>query len=285
VNTIEARAPNHELRDVIGPSALGGGWRRFFDLLWLIAVNKFKVTYVGAVLGYVWTLLRPLVLFGVLLFVFTQIFQLGGKVNDYPILLLFDVMLFTFFQEATQKALTSLVEEEGVVRKMQFPRLAIPFASVLSVLFTLGVNLLAVFVFILAYGAGPYWTWLLLPVLLLAMLVLTCAVSAILSALYVRFRDMQVIWSVLAQALFYATPVLYTMGQVPEKFHWLVLLNPLTPIFLQARNWIIDPSAPGAIDAAGGVAQLLPAAALFVGICVASVWVFHREAPRMAEEL
>jgi ABC-2 type transport system permease protein len=281
--SVEAAAT--QLREVPGPSALGGGWRRFFDLLWLIAVNKFKVTYVGAVLGYVWTLLRPLMLFGVLLFVFTQIFKLGGKVNDYPIMLLFGVMLFNFFQEATQKALTSLVEEEGVVRKMQFPRLAIPLASVLTVLFTLAVNMIAVFVFILAYGAGPYWSWLLLPVLLLWLLTFTCAMAAILSALYVRYRDMSIIWAVVSQALFYATPVLYTLDIVPQRFHWVILLNPLTPIFLQARNWIIDPSAPGAVAAAGGALKLLPAAAIFVAICVLAVWVFKREAPRMAEEL
>jgi len=278
-------AATTELRPVAGPSALGGGWRRFFDLLWLIAVNKFKVTYVGAVLGYVWTLIRPLMLFGVLLFVFTQIFKFGGHVKDYPVMLLFDVMMFTFFVEATQKALTSVVDEEGVVRKMQFPRLAIPLAWVLTSLFTLGVNMIAVFIFILAYGTGPYWTWLLLPALFLPLLILTTAVSAILSALYVRFRDVQIIWSVVAQTLFYATPVLYTLDAVPHQFQWLILLNPLTPIFLAAREWIIDPSAPGAIDAAGGVMKLLPAVAMFVGICVLSVWVFNREAPRMAEEL
>ncbi len=274
-----------QLQEVPGPSAVGGGWRRFFDLLWLIAVNKFKVTYVGAVLGYVWTLIRPLMLFGVLLFVFTQIFKFGGHVHNYPLVLLFDVMLFNFFVEATQKALTSLVDEEGVVRKMQFPRLAIPMAWVLTSLFTLAVNLIAVFIFILAYGAGPYWSWLLLPVLFLWLLIFTCAMAAILSALYVRYRDMSIIWSVVAQALFYATPVLYTLEIVPEQFRWVVLLNPLTPIFLQARNWIIDPSAPGAVDAAGGVPELLPAIAIFIGVCVLSVWVFHREAPRMAEEL
>jgi len=274
-----------QLRKVPGPSALGGGWRRFFDLLWLIAVNNFKVTYVGAVLGYVWTLIRPLMLFGVLLFVFTQIFKFGGHVKDYPVMLLFDVMLFTFFVEATQKALTSVVDEEGVVRKMQFPRLAIPLAWVLTSLFTLGVNMIAVFIFILAYGAGPYWTWLLLPALFLPLLILTTAVSAILSALYVRFRDVQIIWAVAAQTLLYATPVLYTLQMVPHQFRWLILLNPLTPIFLAAREWIIDPSAPGAIDAAGGVMKLLPAVAMFVAICVLSVWVFNREAPRMAEEL
>jgi ABC-2 type transport system permease protein len=274
-----------QLREVPGPSALGGGWRRFWDLLWLIAVNKLKVTYLGTVLGYLWSLMRPLLLFGVLLFVFTQIIRFGGRIDHYPVFLLFNIMLFSFFQEATQNALASVVEEEGVVRKMQFPRLAIPLASVLAAVFNLGVSLLAVFVFFLAYGVGPYWTWLLLPVLFLPLLVITSAVASILSALYVRFRDVQIIWSVGAQALFYATPVLYTLGIVPEQFHWIILLNPLTPIFLAAREWIVDPSAPGAIDAAGGISHLLPAVAMFVFVCVLAVWVFNREAPRMAEEL
>jgi ABC-2 type transport system permease protein len=277
--------PAVQLQEVPGPSALGGGWRRFYDLVVLIAVNKFKVTYVGAVLGYVWTLIRPLMLFGVLLFVFTKIIPIGGEIKNYPILLLFDVMLFNFFVEASSKSLTSLVDEEGVVRKMQFPRLAIPLAWVLTTLFTLAVNLVVVFIFILAYGAGPYWTWLLLPVLFLPLLVLTTAVSALLSALYVRFRDVQIIWSVVAQTLFYATPVLYTLDSVPHQFRWIILLNPLTPIFLAAREWIIDPSAPGAVDAAGGLPRLLAAVAVFIVVCAISVWVFAREAPRMAEEL
>jgi ABC-2 type transport system permease protein len=274
-----------ELREVPGPSALGGGWRRFFDLLWLIAVNKFKVTYVGAALGYVWTLIRPLMLFAVLLFVFTQIFKISGGVTHYPVLLLFGVMLFSFFQEATTKAVTSFVAEEGIVRKMQFPRLAIPMAWVLTSLFTLAINLGVVFVFILAYGVGPYWTWLLLPALLLPLLILTTAVSALLSALYVRFRDVNIIWSVAVQTLFYATPVLYVLDQLDQQYRWIILLNPLTPIFLAAREWIIDPSAPGPVDSAGGVAHLVGSLVVFVAVCVISIWVFAREAPRMAEEL
>ena len=274
-----------ELRKVPGPSALGGGWRRFFDLLWLIAVNKFKVTYVGAALGYVWTLISPLMLFAVLLFVFTQIFKISGGVTHYPVLLLFGVMLFSFFQEATTKAVTSFVAEEGIVRKMQFPRLAIPMAWVLTSLFTLVINLGVVFVFILAYGVGPYWTWLLLPALLLPLLVLTTAVSALLSALYVRYRDVNIIWSVAVQALFYATPVLYVLDQLDQQYRWIILLNPLTPIFLAAREWIIDPAAPGPVDSAGGVAHLVGSLIVFVAVCVVSIWVFAREAPKMAEEL
>jgi ABC-2 type transport system permease protein len=279
---VEAATP--QLREVPGPSALAGGTRRFFALMWLIAVNKFKVTYLGTVLGYVWSLMRPLLLFSVLLFVFTQIIKFP-TIDHYPIFLLFNVMLFTFFQEGTQKALTSVVEEEGVVRKMQFPRLAIPLASVLAAVFNLGVSMVAVLVFFLAYGVGPYWTWLLLPALLVPLLAITSAFAAILSALYVRFRDVGIIWSVGAQALFYATPVLYTLDIVPERFQWIILLNPLTPIFLAGREWIVDPDAPGAIDAAGGVPELLPAVAMFFVICALAVWVFHREAPRMAEEL
>ena len=114
-------------------------------------------------LGYLWSLLRPLMLFGVLLFVFTQIFRIGTDVPNYPVLLLFNIVLFGFFQEATTTAVTSVVAQEGIVRKTQFPRLVIPLAIVLTALFNLGLNLVVVFIFILAYGVDPMWTWLLLP--------------------------------------------------------------------------------------------------------------------------
>ena len=157
-----------------GPSALGGGRRRFFDLLWLISVTEFKRVYFGTVLGYLWSLIRPLMLFGVLLFVFTQVFKVGSdEVEHYPVLLLLDIVLFTFFQEATTNAVTSVVAQEGIVRKTQFPRLVIPLSTVLTGAFNLGLNLVVVFVFILAFGVDPTWTWLLFPVALAALFVLT----------------------------------------------------------------------------------------------------------------
>lgn len=282
---MSASVPHLELREVRGPSALGGGLRRFWDLTWLIAVNYFRVTYLGTALGYIWTLIRPLFLFGVLLFVFTQIIRIGDQVDNYPVVLLFGIMLFTFFQESTQNAVPAVVQEESVVRKTQFPRLAIPLASVLSGVFNLGLNLVVVFAFILIYGVGPYWTWLLLPLLLLPLIVLTSALASMLSALYVRFRDISIIWTVSAQTLFYATPVLYTIDIVPSRFRWLILLNPLTPIFLQAQKWIINPSGQGAAAAAGAGWKLLPPLTIFIAVCLLSIWVFNREAPRMAEEL
>jgi ABC-2 type transport system permease protein len=274
-----------DLREVRGPSAVGGGWRRFWDLLYLMSVTEFKRTYFGTVLGYVWSLLRPLLLFAVLLFVFTQVIRIGSDVTNYPVLLLFNVVVFGFFQEGTTLSVNSVVAQEGIVRKTQFPRLVIPMSIVLTALFNFAANLIVVVIFLLAYGVDPQWTWLLFPFVLAAMIVITGAVSMLLSALYVRYRDVAIIWSVAVTALFYATPVLYPFELVPDRFRELVALNPLTPLFIQLRRWIIDPNAPGAAAAVGGWTDLIAPAVIFVAICALAVWVFNREAPRVAEEL
>jgi ABC-2 type transport system permease protein len=277
-----------EMREVAGPSPLGGGWRRFFSLLWLMAATEFKRTYFGTVLGYLWSLVRPLILFAVLLFVFTKIFRIGHNLPYYPVLLLLGIVLYTFFQEATTSAVTSVVTQEGVVRKTQFPRLVIPISVVLTASFNLLLNLIVVFVFILAWGVDPAWTWLLFPIPLLLLFALAAGLAMMLSALYVRFRDVAIIWAVVAQTLFYATPILYPLGKKglndPSIEH-LLMINPLAVIFEQVRVWIIEPSAPTASEAAGGPLPLIAAGAIFVAICALGAWVFARRSPGIAEEL
>jgi ABC-2 type transport system permease protein len=275
-----------ELQEVRGPSALGGGRRRFFDLLWLMAVTEFKRTYFGTVLGYLWSLVRPLLLFGVLLFVFTKVFKVGSSLPNYPVLLLLGIVLYTFFQEATTAAVTSVMAQEGVVRKTQFPRLVIPLATVLTGAFNLGLNLVIVFVFILAWGVDPTWTWLLFPFAVALLLIFAAAVSLALSVLYVRFRDVAIIWVVVAQVLFYMTPVLYPIEYLNNPtYERLLMVNPLAPIFEQVRVWVIEPSAPTAVEAADGWLGLIPAALIFLGVCAFGAWIFNRDAPRIAEEL
>jgi ABC-2 type transport system permease protein len=274
-----------ELQEVRGPSALGGGAHRFFELLWLISVTEFKKTFFGTVLGYVWSLMRPLLLFGVLLVVFTKIIKLGSSTPHYPVLLLFNIVLFGFFQEATGGAVGSVLGQEGIVRKTQFPRLVIPLAVVLTTLFTLGLNMVVVVVFLLAFGVEPMWTWLLFPMLLVPLVVFVSALAMLLSALHVRFRDVAIIWTVLATALNYATPVIYPLEFVPEGLRHALMVNPLTPIFQQAHIWIISSEAESVRAAAGGWLPLLAAAVVYVGVCVLGVWVFNRDAPRIAEQL
>jgi ABC-2 type transport system permease protein len=201
------------------------------------------------------------------------------------VLLLFNVVLFGFFSEATSNAVTSVVGQEGIVRKTQFPRLVIPLSVVLTSLFNLGVNFLVVIVFILASGIEPQWSWFLFPIAVVAVFVLATTMAMGMSSLYVRFRDTAIIWGVIATALFYATPVLYPIEFVPDEYRKFILVNPLTPIFEQARHWVIDPSAPGAVEASGGGLRLLIPVAIYVVICVLGVWIFRREAPRIAEEL
>lgn len=280
-------ASNVALRPVNGPGALGGGWRRFFDLLYLMAVSDFRKAYFETVLGYAWSLLRPLLLFGVLLIVFTKIFRVGsGDVEHYEVFLLLNIVLFSFFQEATTIATNSVVAQEGIVRKTQFPRLVIPMSIVLTSLFNLGMNLIAVFVFALAFGVYPMITWLLFPLILVALVILTSAVSTFLAALYVRRRDVAIIWSVTATALFYGSAVLYPVSIVAEgTLRDALFVNPLVPLFVQTNKWIIDADAAGAATAAGGWEYLIAPAVIFVGTCVAAVWFFNREAPRVAEEL
>jgi ABC-2 type transport system permease protein len=280
-------AKHPPLREVRGPGALGGGSRRFFDLLWLTSVTEFRRVYFGTVLGYLWSLIRPLMLFGVLLFVFTQVFKVGSEhVEHYAVLLLLGIVIYTFFQEATTNSVTAVVTQEGIVRKTQFPRLVIPISTVVTGLLNLGVNLVIVVVFLFAFGVDPTWTWLLFPVAAAFLFVLAAAVSMALSVLYVRFRDVAIIWTVVAQVLFYGTPILYPVDFKGETFERLMMINPLAVIIEQVRVWVLaEPMAPSAVEAANGWVGLLPAAAIFLGICAFGVWIFNREAPRVAENL
>ena len=275
-----------ELREVPGPSPLGGGWRRSAELLLLISATEFRKTYLGTALGYLWSLARPLLLFAVLLTVFTKVIRVGG-VPHYAVLLLLNIVLYGFFQEVTITAVGCVVGQEAVVRKTQFPRLVIPLSVVLTGVFNLIPNLVMVFVFILAFGVAPMWTWLLLGLVLLLLAGITTAVALIVSSLYPRFRDVAIIWTVLSTALFYATPILYPVGNLQHHgtLRRILELNPLAPIFELARKWMIQPDAPGPAAAAGGVLALLAPIAIYLLVCVLGIWIFRREAPHIAEAL
>jgi ABC-2 type transport system permease protein len=273
-------------KEIRGPSAFGGEWRRFVSLTWMIAATEFRLSYFGSVLGYLWSLMRPLMLFGVLYVVFSQIIKFGGGIHNYPVLLLMNIVLFTFFIDATQASVTSVMTYENLVRKMQFPRMVIPLSTVLTASFNLAVNLIAVFVFFLANGVEPRWTWLLLPVILLPLIALAAGVAMVLSSLYPRFRDVAPIWSVLSTLLFYGSPVLYVVDVLHDKtFERLLLCNPIGSLLEQARYWLVDPTARTAVEAIGGAAWFAIPVALIVGVFALGLWVFNREAPRIAERL
>lgn len=273
-------------RPISGPSAIGEDWRRMLYLAVALSVTDFKLRFFGSFLGYFWQLIRPLLLFGVLYLVFTEFIRIGEGVPFYPVVLLSNIILYTFFAEGTG-AVTSAVERENLIRKVQFPLLAIPLSAVMLAAFNLGLNGLAVLVFALVSGVTPHWGWLEVPFLMAALGILVLGLAMLLSALFVRFRDVKPIWEVTLQLVFYGTPILYAIEtiSVPSWVKELIMLNPLAAILQQFRHAAIDPTAPTAAQAAGSWELLLIPAGIIVFCFVLGLWVFKREAPRLAEDL
>jgi len=278
---------------VHGPSALSGDLRRFWSLTFTLARTEFKLRFFGSVLGYLWTLVRPLLLFGVIWVFFTKV----GHVNNstlpgsryYGAQLLGSIVLFTFFAEATTSAVRSMVDRENLLRKIHFPRLVIPASVVLLATFNLGLNLIVVMIFALGSGVHPMLSWLELPLIIGALIVLAAGVAMLLSALFVHFRDIQPIWEVVSQILFYASPVIISIDTIREKLsttlQHIYMLNPLAVIFQQFRHAIITHSTISAGQALGSWAALLEPAAIVTGIFVIGFAVFDRSAARIAENL
>jgi ABC-2 type transport system permease protein len=274
------------LREIRGPAALGGDARRFWRLLWYLAKTDFKLRYQGSVFGYLWSLASPLMLFAVLYLVFTEVIRFGDDVQSYAAVILLNIMLFTFFSEASSRSLVSIVQREPIVRKMEFPRLVIPLSIVLASTFTLGLDLLVVIGFLLFIADVPVTeTWLLLPVLIVWIYLFTVGASLLLATLYVRFRDTGQIWTVLSRIMFYGSPVLFPIELFPGSWKAVLLINPLAPLFAQSRVWIVDPGAPTYTEVMGGAVYWLYPTMVLVAVLALGVWLFDREAPRVAEQL
>ncbi len=274
------------LRPIRGPSALGGSPQRFWTLTWTLAVLEFRLKFFGSVLGYFWQLMRPLLMFGVLYVVFTELVRLGGGVNNYPVVLLMGIIIFTFYAESTGTSVTSVPDHETLVRKVHFPRLVIPLSVVLTTYLNFILNFVAVIVFVLASGIEPRWSWLEIVPLILGLGVLSAGIGTMLSALFVRYRDVSPIWEVALQVSFYGAPILYPIEKIPnESLQHLIMCNPLAVIVEQARHAIVDPTAPSAAQAIGGAVYLLIPFGITLAVCVLGYVIFDRSAPHIAEEL
>jgi ABC-2 type transport system permease protein len=280
-------------RPIRGPRALTNDWSRFWHLTYNIARNEFKLRFFGSALGYLWQLMRPLLLFGVLYVFFTKVAHVNNSntpgQQHYGAQLLGSIVLFTFFAEATAGAVRSVVDRENLVRKIQFPRMVIPLSVVLLATFNLALNLVVVLGFALAEGVQPMLSWLELPLIVLMLMAFSTGIAMLLSALFVSLRDIQPIWDVVSQILFYCSPVIISVETVkekvsPELLH-LYMLNPLAVVFQQFRHAMITHATPSAGEALGSWSALLGPIAIVVGFLVLGFWVFNRSAPLVAENL
>jgi ABC-2 type transport system permease protein len=284
-------------RPIRGPEALTSDWSRLWHLTFNIARLQWKLRFFGSALGYFWQLARPLMMFAVLWVFFTKIGHIGsgpdsrpGQPNQfYGAQLLGSIVLFTFFAEATGNAVKSVVDNEALVRKIQFPRLVIPVSLVLLALFNLGLNLLVVFIFTLAAGVHPMLSWLELPLIVALLAVFAAGLAMLLSSLYVYFRDISPIWEVVSQVLFYASPVIIPITTVQAKLGsglmHIYMLSPIAAALQQFRHAVITHATPSAAELLGGSLAPLGPIALALATFALGFVVFNRTAPYVAENL
>ncbi|MEA2375185.1 MAG: type transport system ATP-binding protein, partial [Thermoleophilaceae bacterium] len=282
-----ARRSRRRRRDRIRPPrpAPAAEVRRTLAVARALAVAQFKLRYLDSALSYLWSVMRPLAYFAVLYLFVTRVAGLDHGVAHYPAYLFTAVMLWTYFEQTASAAVQSLVDNEPLLRTVPLPRVSIPISVLIGAFFDLCANLLAVLAVLLLSGVDPRAGWLELPLLVLLLSILAGGAALFLSALYVRFRDVNQIWIVISQALFFGTPIFYVVGKFGAGTAHTVMANPLAAIFTEMRHALIDPGAPSAAAAIGGAPRLLIPLAVTAAVVALGAWVFRRESPWVAENL
>jgi ABC-2 type transport system permease protein len=247
--------------------------------------TDFKLRYQGSVLGYLWSLLRPVFLFTVLYVVFTRVVKVGGDIPHYPAYLLLGIVLWTYFVEATTNGMNSIVSRGDLIRKVSIPKYIIVGSTNASALVNFMINMLVVFGFMIISKVPLQQTILLVPIFVLELMVFSLAISFLLASFYVKFRDISHIWEVILQVLFYATPIIYALSFPPLRLAKLMSLSPLTQIFQDIRSYMITPDTLTTREVFGSWVGLLIPVAIVVVTAIASMLYFIKTSKNFAEEL
>jgi ABC-2 type transport system permease protein len=249
------------------------------------AAAEFKLKYSGSALGYVWSVAKPLGLFTMLYIVFGRFMRLGNFPH-YPLYLLIGIVFWTYFADATLLSMYSLVSRGALISKLAFPRVIVPLSVSATTALTLGVNLIAVAVFVAANRVIPRLEWLALIPLILELFIVTLGVGLFLSALYVRLRDVSQVWELVLQLMFYASPIIYPVGFLPSWWKPIAFLSPFVQIIQDARA-VVLPHTPveTAADVYGTAWGYAIPLGVGLAITVGGYLFFRREAPYAAERL
>lgn len=249
---------------------------RFRYFLRNMVVRDLKVRYKGSALGFLWSLMNPLLMMLVLSLVFSVAFKIS--MPHYPIFLLCGLLPWNFFAVSVSNATGSVVGQAGLLKKVAFPREILPLASILANLVHFGIGLLILFIFLIAFKIPLGLPVVTLPLVIFLQVVFVLGFSLILSSLNVFYRDVQQILEVLLLIWFYLTPVFYSLSMIPGRFHRLYLLNPMASLVTMYRALLFENRWPSANVILAGVA--ISALAFLMGN-----FVFRKYTFRFAEEL
>ena len=210
-------------------------------LLRELVVTDFKLRYQGSVLGYAWSLLKPLFLFAIMYVVFGLLVKLG-TIEHYAVYLLLGIVLWTFFSEVTNQGMESIIARGDLLRKINFPKYIIVFSTSISALINLGLNLIIVAVLMVVNGVQLEPSSWMVILYIIEIYIFALGLAFLLSALNVKYRDTGHIWEILMQAAFYATPIIYPLAIVVEKSQLaaqILLMNPVAQAIQGARHVLI----------------------------------------------
>lgn len=262
--------------------------RRNRILLRELVVTDFKLRYQGSVLGYLWSLLKPLMLFAVLYVVFVHFLRFGSDVPHFPVYLLLGVVMWTFFGEATSQGMQVIVERGDLIRKINFPKYIMVVSGTISALINLSLNLLVVFIFVLVNGVDLKWTALLIPLYITELYVFALSIAFFLAGLYVRYRDIGHLWEVFLQAAFYATPILYPLTLVigqSELAARLLMINPVAQVIQDARYSLITHETITASSLSESILYLMTPFIIVILSIVLASWYFKKNQGYFAENV
>lgn len=258
-------------------------------LLRELVITEFKLRYQGSVLGYLWSLLKPLFLFAILYYVFVHFLKIGEGIPSWPISMLLGIVLWNFFSEVTSNGLSSIVARGDVIRKINFPKYVIVLASSISALINLLLNFIIIGIFMAVSGVDLHWSAIMAPVYILELFVFGIGLAFILSAVFVKLRDMNYIWEILMQALFYGSAVIYPLTIVIDKVGdgvaKLLLMNPIAQSIQDTRRVLIDSSTPTLHSMTGDLWVSLIPIFLVIAVAIFGGWFFKKRSPFFAEEV
>lgn len=255
-------------------------------LLKQLVRTDFKLRYQGSALGYVWSLLRPLLLFVTLYFVFVKFLKVGNGIPHYPVYLLLGIVLWNYFTEVTMGGVGSIVGRGDLLRKLNFPKYVIVLAGSFSALINLALNFVVISIFMVVNHIGLTWEAIVLLPLVVELFIFAIGLAFFLSALYVKFRDVSYIWEVVLQAGFYATPILYPLTRIPHKYAKFLILNPIAQIIQDARYVLVTHQTQTINQVFGGDKWIwgIPITFTLLVVMIAGIY-FKKRSRFFAEEI
>lgn len=262
--------------------------RRNRILLNELSKTDFKLRYQGSILGYLWAIIRPFLMFGTMYLVFAKFLRFGDEIPHYPVYLLVGTVLWNFFIECTNQGIQSLLIRSDLMRKIAFPKWIIVLSATTTALINLGINFVVIILFSFFSGIAPNLGWLLVPFLILELYLLSLGLALLLGSVNIKYRDVQSIWEVVVQALFYAVPIIYPIQIVATYSNFtahLLMLNPIAQVIQDIRSLLVT-------DATLTSWEILPhfllnfIPLLLVGLVfIAGMLVFKRKSKYFAEEI